>query len=88
VSWLGRKHGLAANSVLAIEVVTADGRLRRVDHENDPDLFWALRGGGGSFGVVTAMEIALHPYPRSTRARCGGRGSAPPRSCTRGACGR
>jgi len=41
--------------------VTADGRLRRVDHENEPDLFWALRGGGGSFGVVTAMEIALHP---------------------------
>ena len=61
VSWLARKHGLAANSVLAIELVTADGRLRRVDYENDPDLFWALRGGGGSFGVVTAMEIALHP---------------------------
>ena len=63
VSWLARKHGLSANSVLAIEVVTADGRLRRVDHENDPDLFWALRGGGGSFGVVTAMEIALYPMP-------------------------
>jgi FAD/FMN-containing dehydrogenase len=61
VSWLARKHGLAANSVLAIEVVTADGRLRRVDADNDPDLFWALRGGGGSFGVVTAMEIALYP---------------------------
>jgi len=63
VSWLARKHGLAANNVLAIELVTADGRLRRVDHENEPDLFWALRGGGGSFGVVTAMEIALHPLP-------------------------
>src|SRR3954468_9077760 len=63
ISWLGRKHGLAANSVLAIELVTADGRLRRVDADNDPDLFWALRGGGGSFGVVTAMEIALHPMP-------------------------
>jgi hypothetical protein len=63
VGWLGRKHGLAANSVLAIEVVTADGRLRRVDYENDPDLFWAMRGGGGSFGVVTAMEIALYPVP-------------------------
>jgi FAD/FMN-containing dehydrogenase len=61
VSWLGRKHGLAANSVLAIELVTADGRLRRVDADHDPDLFWALRGGGGNFGVVTAMEIALHP---------------------------
>ena len=63
VSWLGRKHGLAANSVLAIELVTADGRLRRVDADNDPDLFWALRGGGGSFGIVTAMEIALYPVP-------------------------
>jgi FAD/FMN-containing dehydrogenase len=62
VSWLARKHGLSANNVLAIELVTADGELRRVDHENDPDLFWALRGGGGSFGVVTAMEIKLHPY--------------------------
>jgi FAD/FMN-containing dehydrogenase len=63
VSWLGRKHGLAANSVLAIELVTADGRLRRVDADHDADLFWALRGGGGSFGIVTAMEIALHPLP-------------------------
>ena len=61
-SWLGRKHGLAANSILAIELVTADGRLRRVDPDHDADLFWALRGGGGSFGVVTAMEIALYPH--------------------------
>jgi FAD/FMN-containing dehydrogenase len=61
ISWLARKHGLAANSVLAIEIVTGDGRLRRVDAEHDADLFWALRGGGGNFGVVTAMEIALHP---------------------------
>ena len=63
VSWLGRKHGLSANSILAIEIVTADGRLRRVDADHDADLFWALRGGGGNFGVVTAMEIALHPLP-------------------------
>ena len=63
VSWLGRTHGLAANNVLAIELVTADGRLRRVDADHDADLFWALRGGGGSFGIVTAMEIALHPVP-------------------------
>jgi FAD/FMN-containing dehydrogenase len=61
VSWLGRKHGLATNSVLAIEIVMADGSLRRVDAENDAALFWALRGGGGNFGVVTAMEIALYP---------------------------
>jgi hypothetical protein len=61
VSWLARKHGLATNSVVAIEIVTADGTLRRVDADNDAALFWALRGGGGSFGVVTAMEIALYP---------------------------
>src|SRR5581483_1906826 len=53
VGWYGRKLGLSANSVLAIELVTADSRLRRVDAANDPDLFWALRGGGGNFGVVT-----------------------------------
>jgi hypothetical protein len=63
VSWLARRHGLATNSVLAIELVTADGQLRRIDADNDADLFWALRGGGGSFGVVTAMEIALYPLP-------------------------
>jgi FAD/FMN-containing dehydrogenase len=61
LSWLARKHGLAANGVRAIQVVTADGRLRLVDEHHDPDLFWALRGGGGSFGVVTAIEIELHP---------------------------
>jgi FAD/FMN-containing dehydrogenase len=59
VSWLGREHGLAANHVHAIEVVTADGRLVRCDAEHEADLFWALRGGAGSFGVVTAIEIAL-----------------------------
>ena len=63
LSWLGRRHGLSADSVLAIEVVTADGRLRRVDATHDADLFWALRGGGGSFGVVTAMEIRLYEVP-------------------------
>ena len=61
LSFLGRKHGLMTNHVTAIEVVTADGELRRVDAENEPDLFWALRGGGGSFGVVTAVELDLLP---------------------------
>ncbi len=61
LSWLGRKHGIGANHVTAIELVTADGRLHRVDRENDPDLFWALRGGGGNFGVVTAIEFRLFP---------------------------
>ncbi len=61
LSFLGRKYGFAANSVLAIEVVTADGTLVRADAEHEPDLFWALRGGGGSFGVVTAIEFRLFP---------------------------
>jgi FAD/FMN-containing dehydrogenase len=59
--WLSRKHGLACNSVLAAEVITADGQLIRVNRENEPDLFWALRGGGGSFGAVTALEFELYP---------------------------
>ncbi len=61
LGWLARRHGLACNSVLAIDVVTADGRALRVDHEHEPDLFWALRGGGGSFAIVTALEFALYP---------------------------
>jgi FAD binding domain/Berberine and berberine like len=61
--WLARRHGLACNSVRAIELVTADGELRRVDADADPDLFWALRGGGGSFGVVTAIEFGLIDLP-------------------------
>ena len=61
LSWFGRKHGLAASHVHAIELVTADGRLVRADHEHEPDLFWALRGGGGSFGIVTALELRLIP---------------------------
>jgi hypothetical protein len=61
LSWLARSQGLAANTVTALEVVTADGEHRRVDADHDPDLFWALRGGGGSFAVVTALEIRLLP---------------------------
>jgi FAD/FMN-containing dehydrogenase len=58
--WLARKHGLACNSVLAAELVTADGQLVRADRDHEPDLFWALRGGGGNFGVVTALEFQLY----------------------------
>ena len=61
MGWLARKYGLQANSVSAIELVTADGRPRRVDAEHEPDLFWALRGGSGNFGVVTAIEFAVYP---------------------------
>ena len=61
IGWLARKHGLQTNSVTAIELVTGDGELVRADAENNADLFWALRGGGGNFGVVTAIEFRLYP---------------------------
>jgi FAD/FMN-containing dehydrogenase len=61
ISWLARRYGLATNSVTAVELVNAEGELVRADAENEPDLFWALRGGGGSFGIVTALEFRLYP---------------------------
>jgi hypothetical protein len=63
LSLMSRKHGLAANAVRAIELVTADGRRVRATAESEPDLFWALRGGGGGLGVVTAIEIDLFAIP-------------------------
>ncbi len=60
IGWLARKHGLSAESVLAVELVTADGALVRADRTQNTDLFWALRGGGGGLGVVVALEIALY----------------------------
>jgi FAD binding domain len=61
LSWLGRRYGFACNRVRAIELVTAEGEAKTVDAENDPDLFWALRGGGGSFAIVTALHLDLIP---------------------------
>jgi FAD/FMN-containing dehydrogenase len=63
MGWLARKHGLQTNSVTAFELVTADGHLVRTDAVHEPELFWALRGGGGNFGVVTAIEFAVYRYP-------------------------
>jgi hypothetical protein len=60
VGYLARKHGLTIDSLLAADVVTADGQLLRVDAENHPDLFWAIRGGGGNFGVATRFQFRLH----------------------------
>jgi FAD/FMN-containing dehydrogenase len=61
MGWLARKYGLQTNSVTAIEIVLADGRHVRTDATHEPDLFWALRGGNGNFGVVTAIEFAVYP---------------------------
>jgi hypothetical protein len=63
IGWLARKHGMQTNAVTAIELVTADGRHVRTDPEHEPELFWALRGGNGNFGVVTALEFAAIPVP-------------------------
>jgi FAD/FMN-containing dehydrogenase len=60
VGYLVRKHGLTIDSLLAAEIVTADGRLLTVDAGTHPDLFWAIRGGGGNFGVVTRVKLRLH----------------------------
>lgn len=58
--WLDRLHGLACDNLESLEVVTADGRLLHVDDRHHPELFWALHGGGGNFGVVTSLELQLH----------------------------
>lgn len=61
LSWYARKHGLAANSVVGVELISAAGDVFRADADTRPELFWALRGGGGNFGLVTTIEIALLP---------------------------
>ena len=61
---LNRKHGLAIDNLVAADIVTADGQLRRVSADNEPDLFWAIRGGGGNFGVATNFVFQLHPFNR------------------------
>jgi hypothetical protein len=61
---LARRYGLAVDNVQSVQVVTADGRLRRADADEHPDLYWGVRGGGGNFGIVTSFEFALHPMKR------------------------
>ena len=60
VGYLVRKHGLTIDNLIAAEIVTADGTVRRIDADHEPDLFWAIRGGGGNFGVATRLHFRLH----------------------------
>ena len=62
---LGRRFGLALDNVKAVDIVTADGQLRHASAEENPDLYWGVRGGGGNFGVVSSFEFALHPMQRT-----------------------
>lgn len=64
VGWLSRRYGFAADNVTRAEVVTADGRIVTARADRNADLFWALRGGGGNFGVVTRLEFRLYPVAR------------------------
>ena len=61
IGWMVRKHGLALDNVAAAEVVTASGEVVRASAAENPELFWAIRGGGGNFGIVTAFDFAAHP---------------------------
>ena len=59
--WIERKYGFTVDSLLSVEIVTADGQIRTASDTENPDLFWAIRGGGGNFGVVTSFKFRLHP---------------------------
>ena len=67
IGWMVRRYGLTIDAVVGAEIVTADGRVRTVDADRDPDLFWALRGGGGNVGVVTSLDVVAAPVSRVVR---------------------
>jgi FAD/FMN-containing dehydrogenase len=82
LGWLMRKHGLTVDNLVEAELVTAEGDIIRASANDHPDLFWALRGGGGNFGVVSSFRFTLHPVPAppSWPDRCSGRPRTPRRA--------
>ena len=94
IGWLMRKHGATVDNLLSADVVTAQGEIVTASEEENPDLFWAIRGGGGNFGIVTSFEYRLHPvgpivlagpvfHPSRTRRRsCASTASSSPRPRT------
>ena len=82
LGWLMGKHGASVDNLVSAEVVTADGEVRIASATEHPDLYWALRGGGGNFGVVTALQYRLHPVGTYWAAWCCIRWRTPPECCT------
>ena len=70
IGYLARGYGLSVDNLLSVEMVTADGQVRTASAEQDPDLFWAIRGGGGNFGVVTEFRFLLHPVATVPAVPC------------------
>ena len=82
IGWLMRKHGATVDNLLSVDLVTAEAELVTASEDENPDLFWAIRGGGGNFGVVTSFEYRLHPVGPIVLA---GTDLSPPRGCAGGA---
>ena len=83
IGWIMRKHGLSIDQLVSMDLVTADGEFVKASADENPDLFWGVRGGGGNFGIVTEFEFRCVPlgHAGARQGRCSGRWSSPARCC-------